>query len=83
MITIYGKKGCAKCKAAMDKLNLLGLTWQYVDVSAIGIHREHPLAVDAMADSANRNEQWPILLIGEVWMDYPEAMKFFKGQNNA
>ena len=80
MITVYGKKGCAKCKAAMDKLSLMGLPFEYVDIAEVGVHRHHPKAVDALAESAMRGEQWPMILADDRWMEYPEAMAYYKGK---
>jgi glutaredoxin len=78
MITIYGKKGCPKCEAAMKKLALLDFRYAYVDVSLPSVFREDPVVVDAQVESALRSEQWPMILIDDRWYDYPEAMAELK-----
>jgi glutaredoxin 3 len=35
MYTIYGRPGCAPCKAAKDLLDNLGVEYTYVDVMAL------------------------------------------------
>jgi glutaredoxin len=78
MITMYGKKDCPKCKAAIQKLALLEIRYCYVDMSLSTCFREQPRAVDTMVESVLRQEQWPMFLIDERWYDYPEAMAEIK-----
>ena len=80
MITIYGKSGCGKCKAAAGKLALLGHKYNHVFLDAEGVHRHHPSAVDAMVEETMKHgpETWPMILVDDRWMDYPEAMAYLR-----
>jgi len=77
-VTVYGKTGCKRCKAALDKLALMEIRYSYVDLSLSTCFRENPKAVDAMVESVMRKETFPVFLIDERWYDYPEAMAELK-----
>ena len=76
-VFVYGKKGCGKCEAAKEKLELMGVPYEFrkmKDVLDGKIPDKEALVRYALAD-----QELPILVIYGKGYTYPEAMKVLKG----
>ena len=80
-IIVFGREGCIFCEAAKEKLQLLGLSYDYIDIEHPGEDWRDSGAVDALAWYHLRLTL-PAVRVDGVFMDYPEAMKFLKGKGS-
>ena len=83
-IRIYGKAGCERCTAAKEKLDLLGLKYEYHDLSEIIDEKTNHWrtrvdeALDLRAEMCI-DESVPIVWMkGKGYMRYAAAMKAAK-----
>ena len=84
-VDMYGKKGCAKCDSAEDKLKRLGVKYTKHDLEA---ERDNPprdkdqraKLVQAGVAWAWGKETLPVFVVDGVGMSYPEAMKRLKAK---
>jgi glutaredoxin len=86
MITIYGKLDCKMCEKAKEKLSLMNVKFTFVDVSDLFPWRENNLMefmVEKTMREDNGKPELPLILAHDRWLDYPQAMAFFKGGGNA
>lgn len=79
MITIYGKANCPKCEAAKEKLKLMGMQYEFIDLMNPPEHWRETGAVDARAMYEDTVDEKPALALPLVdvppLMTYPAAMK--------
>lgn len=82
-ITVFGKKNCGLCSAAKDKLRLMELPFEFVDIGPLVEHHEGwrtDGSVEARALSAMFDGHLPILKLDNLPCSYPEAMRLLKAQ---
>ncbi|MEN6550182.1 MAG: glutaredoxin domain-containing protein [Armatimonadia bacterium] len=82
-ITLFGKKNCGLCTAAKDKLRLMGLPFEFVDIGPLVEHHDgwrNDGSVEALAASTMFEGHLPIFKIAGRFYSYPEAMRLLKGQ---
>ena len=80
MLRLYGKKGCGKCKSAKEKLDRLGVEWEYVDLESPGLGWRNNGTALAMA-YYNQHEELPVFIDGQWIGGYPETMKRLKDES--
>lgn len=85
MITVYGKKGCAKCDSFKTKLALLEVKYSFVDLEDFGVWTVSDYAGKrnmAGAMAAHQHlEDLPIVLIHDKFFTYAEAIAELKGRS--
>lgn len=76
-VVVYGKPGCKLCNAAKAKLNLLQISFSFVDLMNITKRWRKNGSVEAMS--------WymvwdtlPVIRVDGEYMDYPKAMRLVK-----
>jgi len=77
-ITVYGKPACGLCEAAKKKLVLMGLSYSYEDITD-----EYPKdwRESGIVEALSWHMIWetlPVIRIGAVFYNYPNAMKELK-----
>ena len=85
MITVYGKKSCAKCESFKQKLGLLDVKYYFVDLEDFGAWTVADYAgkrnmAGAMA-TYQHLDTLPIVLIHDKFYAYAEAIAELKGRN--
>ena len=85
-IEVYSKKGCKLCKAAKDKLAMMGADFKTFELaSAVTLHegwREDD-TVEIMAGYAMIGNRLPLIRIEGEFHSYPSAMRRLKGVDAA
>jgi len=81
-VRLYGKQGCGLCAAAAQKLDLLGVPYQKVDLDEVDRTLEGWRENDVPAALAfySLSETLPVISVNEEFMTYPEAMKRLRGR---
>lgn len=80
-ITVFGKKNCGLCEAAKDKLRMLELPFNFVDIAPLVEYHDGWRAdgsVEALAANAAFDGHLPIIKMGAKLHTYPQAMKIIK-----
>lgn len=77
-ITVFGKAGCGICESVKDKLGILNLSFDYVDIEQLAMGWRGNGVLDALA-WYYLHDTLPAIRIDGVFMTYPEAMKKLKG----
>lgn len=79
MITIYGKANCPKCEAAKAKLELLGLSYIFIDLMNPPVAWRETSITDARALYEDTVDEHPEIALPLVDVPplctYPEAMR--------
>ena len=84
-IRIYGKEGCERCTKAKEKMELLGLHYEYHELSEIldeknGKWRERVAEAIALKAETCMDNSMPIIWIKEHgYLRYGAALKIAKG----
>jgi len=80
-ITVFGKKNCGLCEAAKDKLRMLELPFNFVDIGPLAEHHEgwrNDGSIEALAANAIFDGHLPIIKMGKKLHTYPQAMRIIK-----
>jgi len=82
-VRIYSKKDCGICKAAKQKLEILGVKYEEYDLSYyLELHEgwREDGSVEIMAAHATL-DTLPLIRVDESFHDYPTAMKILKNKS--
>jgi len=85
-IIVYGKPGCKKCDSAKEKLDKMGLPYEFKFLPALVVWHEgwrEDESVALLAESTLRDGDMPIIWINGRFYSYSEAMKDIKEARNA
>jgi glutaredoxin len=80
VVKVYGKPGCGLCEAAKDKLKIMGLKYEALNLSDFtelhdGWREDRSCEVLA---AYMLIDKLPLVQINDQYMDYPSAMRQLK-----
>lgn len=83
MIIVYGRETCKLCKAACEKLELLGLEFEKREIDPLlALHDGWRTdgSVEVLAAYHANDGHLPVVMIDKVFLDYTKAMRKLKGR---
>ncbi len=85
-IDVYGRKGCTFCKAAKEKLDIMGLDYKMLEFERFVEFHEgwrEDGSVELMAAYAMFDHRLPVIRVDGKYLDYSGAMKRIKSAKRA